>query len=113
VFACVFVFSFVFVVFSVLFSRVRPPLEWSLPSPFIDARGAQGYKMCYVMIFMKEKIYRLRSCPVVGGVPQLEEWPLSFDAVATCLDMCSPADGATTTCRGMIITVATCPVLAV
>jgi hypothetical protein len=41
----------------------------------------------------------------------LEEWPLSFDAVAMCSDIRSPMDGVAMTCRIMIIIVATCPSL--
>jgi hypothetical protein len=41
----------------------------------------------------------------------LEERSLSFDAIATCPDIRSPADDAATTCRIVIITVVTCPSL--
>jgi hypothetical protein len=37
----------------------------------------------------------------------LEEWPLSFDDVATCPDIRGPVDDATTTHRLVIIPVAT------
>jgi hypothetical protein len=37
----------------------------------------------------------------------LEEWPLSFDAVATCPDIRGPVDNAATTHRVMIILMAT------
>jgi hypothetical protein len=58
------------------------------------------------MSFLGRKIRGLQSCPVVGGVPLLEEWPLSFDAVATCHDIRGPVDDAATTRRVMIIPVA-------
>jgi hypothetical protein len=67
--------------------------------------------MRYVMSFLGTKIRGLQSCPVVGGVPLLEEWPLSFDAIATCPDICVPVDDAATTHRVMIIPVATHPSL--
>jgi hypothetical protein len=38
----------------------------------------------------------------------LEEWPLSFDAVATCPDARDSVDDAATMRRVMIIPVATC-----
>jgi hypothetical protein len=38
----------------------------------------------------------------------LEEWPLSFDAIVTYLDIRCPTDDAARTCRVVIITVATC-----
>jgi EamA domain-containing membrane protein RarD len=46
--------------------------------------------------------------PVVSGVLLLEEWLLSFDAIAMCLAIRSPMDDAATTHRVMIIPVATC-----
>jgi hypothetical protein len=46
--------------------------------------------------------------PVVGGVLLLEEWLLSFGAVATCPAIRSPVDDAATTRRVVIIPVATC-----
>jgi hypothetical protein len=46
--------------------------------------------------------------PVVGGILLLEEWLLSFDAIATCPAIRSPVDDVATTCRVMIILVATC-----
>jgi hypothetical protein len=46
--------------------------------------------------------------PVVGGVPLLEEWLLSFDAVATCPVVRGPMDDAATTHRVVIIPMATC-----
>jgi hypothetical protein len=46
--------------------------------------------------------------PVVGGVLLLEEWLLSFDAIATCPAIRSPVDDAATTRRVVIIPVATC-----
>jgi hypothetical protein len=63
------------------------------------------------MFFPGRKSRSLRSCPVVGSVSLLEEWPLSFDAVAMCSDIRSPMDDAATTCRIVNITVATCPSL--
>jgi hypothetical protein len=63
--------------------------------------------MRYAMSFLGRKIRGLQSCPVVGGVLLLEEWPLSFDAVATCPDIRGPVDDATMTRRVMIIPVAT------
>jgi hypothetical protein len=56
-------------------------------------------------IFPKKKDPRP---PVVGGVLLLEEWLLSFDAVATCLATRSSVDNTGTTRRVMIIPVATC-----
>jgi hypothetical protein len=64
--------------------------------------------MRYVMSFLGRKIRGLQYCPVVGGVPLLEEWPLSFDAVVTCPDIHGPMDDTATTHRVMIISVATC-----
>jgi hypothetical protein len=46
--------------------------------------------------------------PVVGGMLLLGEWPLSLDAVATCLATRSPVDDAATTRRVVIIPVAMC-----
>jgi hypothetical protein len=46
--------------------------------------------------------------PVVVGISLLEEWPLSFDAVATCPAIRSPVDDAATTRRVMIISMAMC-----
>jgi hypothetical protein len=63
--------------------------------------------MHYVMPFLRRKIRDLQSCPVVGGVPLLEEWSLSFDVVATCPDIRGPVDDVATTYRVMIIPVAT------
>jgi hypothetical protein len=80
------------------------PSKWSLPSLFIDARGMQGY----MKSFLGRKNRSLQSCLVVGGVPLLKEWPMSFDAVATCSDICGHVDDAPTTCRVMIIPMATC-----
>jgi hypothetical protein len=59
------------------------------------------------MSFLGRKIRGLQSCPVLGGAPLLEEWPLFFNAVATCLDIRGPVDDAATTHRVMIIPVAT------
>jgi hypothetical protein len=84
------------------------PLKWSLPSPFIDARGMQCYMHALRDIFSRRKIRGLNSCPVVGGVPLLEEWSLSFDAVATCPDMRDSMDDVATTRRVVIIPVTTC-----
>jgi hypothetical protein len=67
--------------------------------------------MCCVMFFLGRKSRSLQSCPVVGGVSLLEEWPLSFDAVVLCSDIRSPVDDAATMCRIMNITVVTCPSL--
>jgi hypothetical protein len=64
--------------------------------------------MCYVISFLERKIRGPHSCPVVGGVPLLEEWPLSFDAVATCTNIRGSVDDAATTCRVVIIPVVTC-----
>jgi hypothetical protein len=74
-------------------------LEGSLPSPFIEARGEQGYMHCCVMFFPVRKSRSLRSCPVVGGVSLLKEWPLCFDVVAMCSDIRSSMDDAAMTCR--------------
>jgi hypothetical protein len=79
-------------------------LEWSLPSPFIDARGTQCYMYALRDVFPAKEDPR---SPVVGGVPLLEEWLLSFDAVATCPVVCGPVDDAATTHRDVIIPVAT------
>jgi hypothetical protein len=101
-------------VFSPLMSQTAyrfafcPPLKWSLPSPFIDARGTRGYMHVLRDIFLRRKIRGLHSCPVVSDVPLLEERPLSFDAVATCLDIRGSVDVAATTRRVVIILVATC-----
>jgi hypothetical protein len=46
--------------------------------------------------------------PVVVGVLLLEEWLLSFDAVATCPATRSPVDDAATMRRVVIIPMATC-----
>jgi hypothetical protein len=64
--------------------------------------------MCYVIFFLERKIRGLYSCLVVGGVPLLEEWPLSFDVVATCPGMRGSVDDVATTRRAMIIPMATC-----
>jgi hypothetical protein len=63
--------------------------------------------MRYVMSFLGRKIQGLQSCPVVGGVPLLVEWLLSFDAVATCPDIRGPIDDAATMRRVMIIPMVT------
>jgi hypothetical protein len=81
-----------------------PSLEWSLPSPFIDARGTQGYMHALRDVFLGKEDMRP---PVVGGVLLLEEWLLSFDAIATCPVIRGPVDDATTKHRVMIIPVAT------
>jgi hypothetical protein len=57
-------------------------------------------------IFLGEKDLRL---PVVGGILLLEEWLMSFGAVATCPAIRSPVDDTATTHRVVIIPVATCP----
>jgi hypothetical protein len=62
--------------------------------------------MCYVMSFLGRKIRGFQSCPVVSGVPLLEEWPLSFDAVVMCPNIRGPMDDTATTHRVMIIPVA-------
>jgi hypothetical protein len=80
-------------------------VEWSLPSPFIDARGIQGYMHVLRDIFPRKEDLRP---PVVGGISLLEEWPLSFDVVATCPAIRSPVDNAATTRRVMIIPMVTC-----
>jgi hypothetical protein len=64
--------------------------------------------MCYVTFFLERKIQGLYSCLVVGGMPLLEEWSLSFDAVATCPSMHCSVDDRVTTCRVVIILVVTC-----
>jgi hypothetical protein len=64
--------------------------------------------MCYVIFFLGRKIRGLHSCPVAGDVPLLEERPLSFDVVATCLDIRGSVDVTATTRRVMIIPMATC-----
>jgi hypothetical protein len=46
--------------------------------------------------------------PIVVGVLLLEEWLLSFDAVATCPATRSPVDDAATMRRVVIIPMATC-----
>jgi hypothetical protein len=61
-----------------------------------------------VISFLQRKIRGPHSCPVVGGVSLLEEWPLSFDVVATCPHIRGSVDDAATTRRVMIIPVATC-----
>jgi hypothetical protein len=66
---------------------VRHPLEWSLPSPFIDARGTQGYMHALRDVFLRKEDLRP---PVVGGVLLLKEWLLSFDVVTTCLVIRGP-----------------------
>jgi hypothetical protein len=58
--------------------------------------------------FPGRKIRGLHSCPIVGGVPLLEEWPMFFDVVATCLDMRGSVDDAATMHRVVTIPVATC-----
>jgi hypothetical protein len=63
--------------------------------------------MRYVMSFLERMIQSLQSCSVVGGVSLLEEWLLSFDAVATCPDICGPVDNTATMHRVMIIPMAT------
>jgi hypothetical protein len=83
----------------------RPSQKWSLPSPFIDVRGTPGYMHVLHDIFPRKENPRP---PVVSGVSLLEEWLLSFDAVATCPVIRSPVDDAATTRRVMIIPVATC-----
>jgi hypothetical protein len=73
--------------------------------PFIDARGTPGYMHVLRDIFPRKEDLRP---PVVGGISLLEEWLLSFDAVATCPVIRSPVDDAATTRRVMTIPVATC-----
>jgi hypothetical protein len=80
-------------------------LKWSLPSPFIDARGTPGYMHVLRDIFLGKEDPRP---PVVGGVLLLDEWFLSFDVVATCPVIRSPMDDAAMTRRVMIIPVTTC-----
>jgi hypothetical protein len=58
-------------------------------------------------VFSGKEDLRSPFLSIVGGVPLLEEWPLSFDAVATCPDIRGPVDDAPTTHRVMIIPVAT------
>jgi hypothetical protein len=79
-----------------------PSLEWSMPSPFIDARGTQGYMHALCDVFHGKDDLRP---PVVGGVLLLEEWLLSFDAVVTCPIICGPVDDAATTHKVVIIPV--------
>jgi hypothetical protein len=47
-------------------------MKWSLPSPFIDARGVQGYKYVLRDIFLERKdpktLVCSRWCVAVGGV---------------------------------------------
>jgi hypothetical protein len=62
--------------------------------------------MCYVMSFLGRKIQGLQSCLVVGGVPLLEEYLLSSNAIVTCPDICGPVDDAAMMRRVMIIPVA-------
>jgi hypothetical protein len=95
-------------VFFLFFCPYSIVLEWSLPSPFIDARGAQGYKRVLRDVFSRRKDLNSGLCLVVGGTLLLEEWPLSLDAVAMCFDIHSPT---ATKCRIVIITVATSPSL--
>jgi hypothetical protein len=83
----------------------RPSLKWSLPSPFIDARGTSGYMHVLRDIFPRKEDPRP---PVVGGISLLEEWLLSFDDVATCPVIRSPVDDAATMRRVVIIPVVTC-----
>jgi hypothetical protein len=64
--------------------------------------------MRYVISFPGRKIRGLHSCPVVGGMLLLEEWPLPFDAVATCPDIRGPMDDAATMHRVMTVPVAMC-----
>jgi hypothetical protein len=80
-------------------------VEWSLPSPLIDARGTQGYMHVLHDIFPRKKDLRP---PVVGGVSLFEEWTLSFDAIVTCPAIRSPMNDAATTRRVVIVPVATC-----
>jgi hypothetical protein len=84
------------------------PLKWSLPSPFIDARGTPGYMHVLRDIFPRKEDRGLHSCLVVGDMPLLEERPLSFDAIATCLDIRGSVDVAATKRRVVTIPVATC-----
>jgi hypothetical protein len=44
------------------------PLEWSMPSPFIDARETHGYMHALRDVFPRKEDPR---SPVVGGVPLL------------------------------------------
>jgi hypothetical protein len=67
--------------------------------------------MSYMMSFLGRKIRGLQSCPVVGGVPLLKEWPLSFDVVVTCHDIRGLVDDAAMTRRVMIIPMAMHPSL--
>jgi hypothetical protein len=76
--------------------------QWSMSSPFIDARGAQGYIHALHDVFLGKEDLRP---PVVGDVLLLEEWLLSFDAVATCPVVCGPMDDAATTHKVVIIPV--------
>jgi hypothetical protein len=62
--------------------------------------------MRYAMSLLGRETRGLQSCSVVGGVPLLEEWPLPFDAVATCPDIRGPVDDAATTGGVMIIPMA-------
>jgi hypothetical protein len=50
------------------------PLEWSLPSPFIDARGTQGYMHALRDVFPRKEDLEFpilscsRRCTTIGGV---------------------------------------------
>jgi hypothetical protein len=81
-------------------------LEWSLPSPFIDARRTQGYMYVLCDIFPGKEDLMPPLSPVVGDVPLLEEWLLSFDVVAMCPAIRSPMDDAATTRTVVMVLVA-------
>jgi hypothetical protein len=73
--------------------------------PFYGRKGNAGLHACATCYFSRKEDLRP---PVVGGVLLLDEWLLSFDAVATCPAVRSPVDDAATTRRVLIIPVATC-----
>jgi hypothetical protein len=72
--------------------------------PFYRCKGTQGYMYALQDVFLGKDDPR---SPVVGGAPLLEEWLLSFDAVATCPVIRSLVDEAAMTHRVVIIPVAT------
>jgi hypothetical protein len=83
-------------------------LKWSLLSPFIDTRERRVTCIRYVKSFLGRKGQSFQSCPAVGGVPLLEEWPMSFDAVVMFPDIRGPRDDTAMMRRVVIIPVTTC-----
>jgi hypothetical protein len=57
---------------------LSPPLEWSLPSPFIDARGTQGYMHVLRDVFPGKE--NLRS-PILS----YSRWRTTVEGVASAL----------------------------